>query len=169
MPRRFTETDAPEADQAHPLWQTAVHEAGHVVAARACGREILAVCIDPKEAWMRHGGPGLTNAIAVFGDMVILAAGAESVRHFLPRADGGDTDDARHLSDHARRLVGLLAPDARAAALVKKAHGHARRLVKRLRLEILDVARALIAAFDAIQLAGRFPPIDATPFARSRP
>lgn len=131
---------------------TAHHEGGHIVAARAFARPIVATSIDPDET---HSGcmwiwPGARDATILRQNLVILAAGAIASHTFDPTSDPGDQDDAKRLFNEAWLLVGRIADTALAGHEIDLAKRRAARLIRERRHQVEAVAAALLSFHETV-------------------
>ena len=133
-------------EQTHDLLRTAHHEAGHMVAARAFGRPIVAHSIDPDEAsnGRIHLWPNDKYADNLRGSLVILAAGAIAQRMYDPTGNGGGGGDDSQMIALGWTLIGRAYGTAemyeaemhlaqrRASKLVRDHWGHVEQLAHSL-------------------------------------
>ncbi|MEX1090676.1 MAG: hypothetical protein WEC36_15800 [Phycisphaeraceae bacterium] len=143
------------------LAQVAVHESGHVVAARALGVGTLAFSLQPLASELGHAQ--LATKLRTPGEcrdgMVIFCAGpvAESVATGEPIRRGGG-DEARAW-EAAQRLHGLEADPATLQVELDRAEAHARALLLANWPAVQRLAAAMVATQAAMEtLNDSFPP-----------
>lgn len=136
------------AAEAPDLALTAVHEAGHVVAARYFGRPVKAVTLDDGGAGgCMWGWPAASNAAFVRQTLVILAAGQAAARGYSRRGGVNADDDFQQMRSEARRLVGLLADQPAVDREIDHGRRRADRLI-RLRWDDVVAVAADLLKFD---------------------
>lgn len=140
----------------HRQVETAIHEAGHAVAARCFARRTLWMTVDPdgKSGGMVQYSAGArgTQRETLREDMVITAAGPEANKIFNPLSlNGGGSGDAEILRDTARKLHGQVASIPTLADEIDTAHRRAHTLMRQNWRHVEAVALSMIRHHDTLE------------------
>ena len=137
-------------EQTHAdLIRASYHESGHIVAAQAFGRPIIAHSIDRTASRGPHVAyaylPNATNADLIREELIIMAAGPIASRLYDPTADPSDQGDASDMIATGWKLCGRLVNAEVHHHELQLAERRAAKLIRDNWAHVEQVAHSLVA------------------------